>query len=169
MIITCNNCNKNFEINSNLIPENGRLLQCSSCSHKWFFKKEIKKNYISTAKIHEPTEKPKIFNKEMGDQITESKDSIELLDPKKINSQVVEEISINSLEEKNLIIKKYKSKKSYTILSVTIVFIITFIALVIVIDTFQNPISKIIPNIEFFLYNLYESINDIVLFFKDLI
>ena len=36
-------------------------------------------------------------------------------------------------------------------------------------DTFQGPISKIIPNIEFLLYNLYETINDIILFLKDLI
>ena len=50
-----------------------------------------------------------------------------------------------------------------------IVFIISFIALIIVLDTFQNPISKIIPDIELILYNLYETINDITLFLKDLI
>jgi hypothetical protein len=36
-------------------------------------------------------------------------------------------------------------------------------------DTFQSPISIFLPNIEFVLYNLYETINDIVLFFSDLI
>ena len=41
MIITCNNCNKKFEIDENLIPEKGRLLQCSSCNHQWHFKKEF--------------------------------------------------------------------------------------------------------------------------------
>ena len=41
MIITCNNCNKKFDIDSNLIPDKGRLLQCASCDHKWFFKKEV--------------------------------------------------------------------------------------------------------------------------------
>ena len=30
-----------FEIESNLIPEKGRLLQCSSCSHKWFYKSDV--------------------------------------------------------------------------------------------------------------------------------
>jgi hypothetical protein len=43
------------------------------------------------------------------------------------------------------------------------------VALIIVFDTFQGPISKIFPNIEFLLYNLYETINDVQLFLKDLI
>ena len=38
MIINCPDCNKKFEIDENLIPNHGRLLQCGSCNHKWFFK-----------------------------------------------------------------------------------------------------------------------------------
>ena len=38
MIINCENCYKNFEVDSALIPDNGRLLQCSACDHKWFYK-----------------------------------------------------------------------------------------------------------------------------------
>ena len=41
MIITCEQCLKKFEIESSLIPKKGRLLQCSSCSHKWFYKRDI--------------------------------------------------------------------------------------------------------------------------------
>ena len=47
MIISCNNCNKKFDIDSNLIPEKGRLLQCASCNYKWFFKKEVLEKKIS--------------------------------------------------------------------------------------------------------------------------
>ncbi len=47
MIITCNNCNKKFDIDSNLIPDKGRLLQCASCDYKWFFKKEVLENDVS--------------------------------------------------------------------------------------------------------------------------
>ena len=57
-----------------------------------------------------------------------------------------------------------KKRKNKNILSLTIIFIISFIALIIILDTFQRPISKVIPNIEFILYNLYETINDIMLF-----
>ena len=52
MIITCNNCHKKFNIDSALISENGRLLQCSACDHKWFFKKEIIKKPEDTAIIN---------------------------------------------------------------------------------------------------------------------
>ena len=41
MIIDCPDCNKKFDIDQHLIPANGRLLQCGSCSHKWFFKLNI--------------------------------------------------------------------------------------------------------------------------------
>ena len=53
MIISCTNCSKKFEINSDLIPESGRLLECSACSHQWFLKKkiEITKENISIKKI----------------------------------------------------------------------------------------------------------------------
>ena len=47
MIITCNNCNKKFNIDSNLISDKGRLLQCASCDHKWFFKKEVLDKTVS--------------------------------------------------------------------------------------------------------------------------
>ena len=40
MIIECINCNKKFEVNSDLIPEEGRNIQCGSCNHLWFFKKD---------------------------------------------------------------------------------------------------------------------------------
>ena len=79
------------------------------------------------------------------------------------------EIKISKEDDKEIEIKKSKDKKNYNILSLTVVFIITFIALIIIFDTFQKPISNIIPNIEFLLYNLYETINDIVLFIRDLI
>ena len=41
MIIECVNCNKKFNVNSDLIPDNGRLIQCGSCNHSWYFKKEV--------------------------------------------------------------------------------------------------------------------------------
>ena len=62
MIIECINCKKVFEIDSELIPENGRTIQCGSCDHVWFYnprvidnKKEIKQNVEINVK-----EKPNI-------------------------------------------------------------------------------------------------------------
>ena len=157
MIITCDNCNKRFEINSDLIPDKGRLLLCSSCNHQWFFKKEIQRNTInpSNNNLVMDYKKDLISNKKVGD-IKEKK----TLDKKSHN------IKNNDLKNS---IKVIKGKKKTKILNSTIVFIITFIAVVILVDTFEQPISMIIPNIEFILYNLYESTKDIFLFFEDLI
>ena len=57
MIISCDQCLKKFEIDSNLIPNKGRLLQCSSCNHKWFYKKEMEQKTIPTSKPQEINEK----------------------------------------------------------------------------------------------------------------
>ena len=40
MIVQCNNCHKKFDLDANLIPEEGRLLQCSACDNTWFLKKK---------------------------------------------------------------------------------------------------------------------------------
>ena len=41
MIIECINCNKKFNVDQSLIPENGRQIQCGSCNHSWYFKVEL--------------------------------------------------------------------------------------------------------------------------------
>ena len=177
MIITCNNCNKNFEVDSNLISEKGRLVQCISCDHKWFFKKEILEKFVPIVKTKAISDEPRTFNDVVASKDKESTKTIKLLDGASEDIPIIEKISIqksNKIDEvkeddKELNIKKSINKKSYNILGLTIVFIISFIALIIVLDTFQKPISTFVPNIEFILYNLYETVNDMVLFFNDLI
>ena len=44
MIISCPSCQKKFELDDNLLPKNGRTLQCGSCNYKWFFKKKVEIN-----------------------------------------------------------------------------------------------------------------------------
>ena len=66
-------------------------------------------------------------------------------------------------------IKKSKNKVKNNILNLIIVFIISTIGIIILVDTFKSPISIVIPNIELILFNLYETIKDIILFFKDLL
>ena len=177
MIINCDNCNKNFLIDSGLIPKKGRLLQCNVCNHKWFFKKENQEESVPIVKIKDIADEPAPFIEDITRIDTETPKTIELLDRTTEDVRPIEQISIqnnNGIEE---IIKEDKvpsigitrNKKSYNIIGLTIVFLISFIAVIIVLDTFQKPISIIVPNIEFILYNLYETINDIVLFFSDLI
>ena len=172
MIITCINCAKQFELESSLIPEKGRLLQCNSCNQKWFFKKEIVNEPIAAIKINKPAEETEIHKEEeVKPSETESPETIELLDRKSKNDGVVEKILTDKDKnnDQDLKITSPKSKKNSNVLSLITVLIISFVALIIVFDTFQGPISKIFPNIEFLLYNLYETINDVQLFLKDLI
>ena len=177
MIIICNNCNKKFNIDSNLIPENGRLLQCNACNHKWFFKKEIIIEPVITFANNDSKEKTEPTEEQVKTVKIENPETIELLDKRVKNNLIIEKISIKNKTindeykdtGKDIKIKKFQNKKRYNILSLIFIFVISFTALILLLDTFQKPISNILPNIEFLLYNLYETINDIVLFFYDLI
>jgi len=50
-----------------------------------------------------------------------------------------------------------------------LVFIISFVALILIVDTFIVQISEYVPFAEKYLDNLYQSIIDISLFFQNLI
>jgi predicted Zn finger-like uncharacterized protein len=170
MIITCNNCNKKFDIDSNLISDKGRLLQCASCDHKWFFKKEVLENTVSPIDEGITIDSVNIFdqnnssiNKE--ESVSKApKDEVEV----DLEEEIKEKIGIN-INESTQVNTKPKKPKNFKILSIIIVAIISFVAFIIIVDTFKNPIGKIVPNIEFILYNLYESIKDISLFIRNLI
>ena len=147
MIITCPCGDKKFEIDEKLIPDKGRLLKCGSCSYTWFFNKNDEEPTIPL--IDRPTIQKKI---EYSDENI-NKSSLDI--PVKPGSELV----------------KYKPKYNFTLgkfLSFIIVSIITFIAIIIVVDTFKNPLSSIFPNLELILYNLFETLRDIILFAKDL-
>jgi len=170
MIITCNNCNKKFDIDSTLIPDKGRLLQCASCDHKWFFKKEVLEKKISPINEDTSIDNVNIFdqnNSSINDEESVSdtpNDEVEV-DLEEENKEKIE-INIDERPQENT---KPKKKKNFKILNIFVVTIISFIAFIIIVDTFKSPIGKIVPNVEFILYNLYESIKDISLFIRDLI
>ena len=154
MIITCENCTKKFNLQDDLIPEEGRELQCGSCNHKWFFK--IKKNTIkleteiSTNLFHEKST-------EKDDKIIENIHSINQ-NEKKIENKINKSITKN----------KY-SKNNLKIIKNIFVFIISIVALIILLDTFKYQLSNYLPGLNSVLNNLYESLKDISLFFIDLI
>ena len=160
MIIECTNCNKKFEVDPELIPEKGRSIQCGSCNHKWFFKKDIEETILEI--------NDEIPINEIKEEIKITKDfNIEKADEKKITEEILEEkieIKQNN-HEKTL----KKSNILNKIISYLIVAIISFVALIIVLDTFKTPLNNIFPNLELLLFNLYETLEDIGLFLKDLI
>ena len=143
MIIECTNCHKKFKVKSSLIPESGRDIQCGSCNHIWFYKEKV--NILS-----DPL---KIDNQNFTDE-----------EKNQENNEIINETII----EKN--IKSNTNTFNFnTILSYLIVGIISFVALIIILDTFKSPLSNIFPNLKFFLFNLRESLTDIFLFFENLL
>ena len=170
MIITCNNCNKKFDIDSTLIPDKGRLLQCASCDHKWFFKKEVLEKKISP--INEDTSIDNVAIFDQNNSSINDEESVSDLPNNEVEVDLEEEtkekieINIDKSPQENT---KPKKQKNFKILNILVVTIISFVAFIIIVDTFKYPIGKIVPNVEFILYNLYESIKDISLFIRDLI
>jgi predicted Zn finger-like uncharacterized protein len=153
MIISCEQCKKKFEIDSNLIPKNGRLLKCGSCNHEWFFT-EQKNEIIGNEPIKDENNETNIDS-----TVTQNIIKKEKL---KITPNVIES---NSTDNQS---KKTKKQKNISFLNIIIIFIISIISLILIVDTFKKPISFLIPNIEYILYNLYETLKDIKLFFNDL-
>tara|TARA_B100000745_G_C19959665_1_gene324289 strand:+ start:126 stop:602 length:477 start_codon:yes stop_codon:yes gene_type:complete len=157
MLISCENCNKKFEVSEDLIPDQGRLLQCSSCDYKWFFKNVIKDHKASKIKP--------IF-KENKDEISSFEPSQDLSNVKKQHTiESAEEIQITKQEQTTPI----KKDKELNYFKIFLVFIISIVALIVLIDTFKHQISSVFPGTETILFNLYESLTDINLFIRDLI
>ncbi len=147
MIISCEKCNKKFEISDNLIPDDGRLLECGSCSYQW--------HYI-------PQNRIKLVN--------EVKDIDSPIKVKKISKkQKTKKIITNENNDFSSTHTSTSKSNSVGFLSYLLVITISFIALIILIDTFKSFINSFIPGIDFYLSSLYESLKDILLFFKDLI
>jgi len=141
MIIACPKCKKKFDIEDSLIPEKGRLLQCSSCDNKWFFKKtiEVKKKI---ERISTKTKTNKI--------------------PKETEDIIIE------AEENNTKVENLK-KNNLPILNLLLITLISFAALIIFLDTFKIQINNLVPGFEFLLENFYETLKDFYLFTIDLI
>jgi predicted Zn finger-like uncharacterized protein len=157
MIITCENCTKKFEVDADLIPDKGRLLQCMKCQHTWFFKNAISTDTDKSYDSKNPTLMEDTSGSEKDDLIVENN-----LDNQELNENKNKKWT--SFTKSNL-----GKKKRISIINLTLVFIISFIALIILTDTFKSQIGKIVPSVDFLLYNLYESIKDILLFINDLI
>ena len=168
MIISCPNCIKKFNIDEKLIPINGRLLQCSSCKHRWHYDLPKDQNIVSELSKEEITEdttkvdlikiNPAKSNDEIKSKI-KKKQKVKKTRKKKTKENE-DEFSANIVEPKNT---------SRSFFNILLIIIITFIALILVLDTFKNNLSDYFPFLIPALNNFYEIIFDISSFIKDLI
>ena len=152
MIIQCENCNKKFEIQDNLIPDEGRLLECGSCAHQWHYTPITKLELTDEVQIKdEPTEQL-------------------IVKKTKKKSKIIEKIYENDADneidqtDENITTKE----KNISFINFLLVGIISFVAIVILVDTFKNQIAYVIPNISLYINELHEILRDIFLFIADL-
>ena len=163
MIITCPCEKKQFKIDSSLIPQEGRELQCGSCERVWFYKPKneseapltLNEN-ISENKI-EPVIETNYKNLEFNKNLQKEK----IIEPEKKNK--------TSKEITNKVKKLKNENKGSKFFSYLIVFIISSVALVILLDTLKTPLINVFPGLEIVLFNLFETLQDIKLFIIDLI
>ena len=156
MIISCPTCKKKFEIDANLIPEDGRNLQCGSCLNVWFYKSE--KN-ISDFEI-----KDNISN--------QNEDHVEVIIKKEKKKEISTTKKKDTENQNDKALVKYEKKTKFSLSNLIgyfFVLILSFVALLIILDTFEPLLLRIFPNFELILFNFYETLLDIYLFIKDLI
>ena len=165
MIITCPNCNKQFKIDNSLIPDEGRDLQCGSCNHVWLYKIEEENSEI--LKLKEEIDNNDITTKvdKNNEEIVEEKKTLSTIKTE-INNQKKEKIP---KKQKKTTVSKNTENKGSKFFSYLIVFIISFVALIILLDTLKNPLINVFPGLEIILFNLFETLQDIKLFIIDLI
>ena len=156
MIISCPTCKKKFEIDANLIPEDGRNLQCGSCLNVWFYKSE--KN---------------ISNFEIKDNISNlNEDHVEVIIKKEKKKEISTTKKKDTENQNDKALVKYEKKTKFSLSNLIgyfFVLILSFVALLIILDTFEPLLLRIFPNFELILFNFYETLLDIYLFIKDLI
>ena len=161
MIITCPNCNKKFKIDNSLIPDEGRDLQCGSCNHVWLYKIDEENSKI--LKLKEEIDINDIETKvdKNNEEIVENKNPLTKIETE-LNNQKKEK---NIEKQKETKISKNTGNKFFSYL---IVFIISFVALIILLDTLKNPLINVFPGLEIILFNLFETLQDIKVFIIDL-
>ena len=162
MIIECINCNKKFNVDADLIPKKGRRIQCGSCNHIWHFKIEssLKEPLILEDEDNQKNLSIAKDTKEITESINVEK-STELLKDNKIYKE--NEIQKNTTTENSIKISKISDFFSYLL-----VFLISFVALIILLDTLKSPLINVFPGLEIVLFNLFETLKDVKLFIIDL-
>ena len=163
MIITCPCEKKQFKIDSSLIPQEGRELQCGSCERVWFYKpkNESETPLTLNENISENKIEPAIETNDKNLEFSKNLQKEKIIEPE-IKNKKAKEIpnKIKKLENEN------KGSKFFSYL---MVFIISIVALIILLDTLKTPLINVFPALEIVLFNLFETLQDIKLFIIDLI
>ena len=162
MIIECINCNKKFNVDADLIPKQGRQIQCGSCEQIWHFK--IESSLKEPLILDDENNQKNISIAKDTKEITES---INVENPKKLlkDNEIYKD---NKIQENITIENNIKISKISNFFSYLLVILISFVALIILLDTLKSPLINVFPGLEIVLFNLFETLKDIKLFIIDL-
>ena len=167
MIIECPNCNKKFNLDGKLIPENGRTLKCGNCDHIWHYKITLNKKSDLQKISEDKNSEIDINTSKKDNEINEKVNDEDISD---LNKKVISKIKTDDseTEKDNERVDYEKGIKLKMIFIYFVIFIISLFGLIFLLDTFKYNLSNIFPGIVPLFDSLYETLLDIKLFFKDL-
>ena len=165
MIINCECGKKKFNIDRSLIPKEGRLLKCGSCSKIWHYTPiiETENDEELDIKINENIVK----NEVQSDEVINNENFI-AINKKKLSEEYTDD---DKDEEYNIKEEKENDEKQGKIKMVLVYFIVVIISLlglIFLLDTFKSYLISVFPTITPFLDSFYETLLDVKLFIKDL-
>ena len=165
MLVTCNSCQKKFNVPDSAITESGRLLQCGSCGNKWTqypiklaSKSPEKETLIQKTKKTMPKKKKA---KKRGDVNLYSEEYLK----KKHGIKIIDPSSAPIIKKKQSFSKK-RSFGFYNYILTSFVFLITLTG---ILNLTQEIIILEYPFLEIYINYLFETLNNLKLIFFDLI
>ena len=162
MIINCECGKKKFNIDSSLIPEEGRLLKCGSCSKIWHYTPvlETKNDEDLNVKINENINKNEVHSNELinDENFTNTNQGV-------LSEKNTEDEKIDFKDEKD---NEEKDGKIKILLIYFIVILISLLGFIFLLDTFKSYLLSIFPDLAPFFDSFYQTVLDFKLFIKDL-
>jgi len=150
MIIQCESCSRKFQVKDEDIPKEGRMVQCSNCSQKWFH---------TPIKVKAPVKRKKKRVKKKIEEV-------------EINSiqKIIDPSSQDSVSE------VYEPKQGLGFFGYIFLLIIIGFSIVGVLKTFENDLLNYFPETEYIyqlldeqLEFLAETVKNMIVIVNDLI
>ena len=165
MIINCECGKKKFNIDSSLIPKEGRLLKCGSCSKIW--------HYTPIIETKNDEELDLEINENIVENEVQSDEAINDENFTAINEKVLSEENTDHDEKEEYNIKEEKENdekqgKIKMVLAYFIVVIISLLGLIFLLDTFKSYLLSMFPSITPLFDSFYETLLVLKRFIKDL-
>ena len=162
MIINCECGKKKFNIDSSLIPEEGRLLKCGSCSKIWHYTPVLqsKNDEDLDVKINENINKNEVASNEVinDENFTDTNKEV-------LSEENTEDEKIDIKNEKE---NQEKDGKIKVVLIYFIIILISLFGFILLVDTFKSYLLSVFPGMAPFFDSFYQTILDVKLFIKDL-